>query len=383
MPPRRATKLRRKPAVTPDYDYRIDPERTVYIIGDFNEDLLRSVLPRIAELRFDNDKPVSIVINSDGGETDCLDAIKSALCVQGPDGSQSRVVTFVAGHAASAGAMLLALGDYAIAAPASWIHFHGIRTITDAAIRMEDASQMARRLAWDNRKIARHLASVMIARVMHRYTRLKSSIDQFVDPKGKKLSLVEKYVILARGKMYPAGEKVLRAALRNLMNAKELAERISKIKFPPKSTPADRDLGVLESIIELHRKKSGDPNWRLDEFNLSEILSDNFTFHTYTKGIYPPFLARIVNLYGVEFLDPAAFKKYRTLKGRKRQQFLLAQVKEDIGDFYQFTSSMADLLLYGENRLTAWDAYWVGAIDEIQGDDEHYGLRRLVERKRR
>jgi hypothetical protein len=55
-------------------------------------------------------------------------------------------------------------------------------------------------------------------------------------------------------------------------------------------------------------------------------------------------------------------------------------VEKNIQDFWYFTLVLAELFLQGENRLTAIDAYWLGAIDEIQGDEEHYGLRSLIER---
>jgi ATP-dependent protease ClpP protease subunit len=368
----------------PDYDFRINPERAVYIVGEFDEDLLKAVIPRITELRFGSDEPISLVINSRGGSTDCLDSIKAALCVHGPDNTQSRVITFVVGYAASAGATLLTLGDYAIAAPGAWLHFHGIRTFTDNEIRMEDASQLAQRLARDNRRIAQHLSAVMIGRIMHRFARLKPRIDALTLPKGKNVTLLEKYVLLATEKTSAAADQIMFQARDKLNMAKELSDAVSKLKIDPKDIPASKDLKVFAKIVSTHQANSKNPMWRLSENNISSILSEFFLLREYEIGRYPKVLEEVIRMYGTEFLNPIAFKKYKSLRSAmSRKKFLTKQTLGQIREFWYFTAAIAEQLLYGENRLTPYDAYWLGAIDEIQGDNDHYGLRQLAEQRRR
>lgn len=70
----------------PDYRFRVDPKRAVYVLGDFGDDLLKEVIPKIVELRSEPQKPLSVVINSFGGEATCLDAIVAALGVKDCDG---------------------------------------------------------------------------------------------------------------------------------------------------------------------------------------------------------------------------------------------------------------------------------------------------------
>jgi len=367
-----------------DYDFRINPERAIYVVGEFDDELLKAVIPRITELRFGSDEPLSIVINSRGGSTDTLDSIKAALCVHGPDGTQSRVITFVVGFAASAGATLLTLGDYAIAAPGAWLHFHGIRTFTDNEIRMEDASQLARRLAADNRKIAQHLSAVMIGRIMHRFARLKPRIDALVPQTEKQLTLLEKFVLLATERTSVAADQIMFQARDKLSMAKDLSEAIGKLKIASNESPAAKDLKVLTEIISTHQKKSKNPSWRLAEHNVSAILSEFFLLREYEIGRYPRVLEEIIRMYGTEFLNANDFKKYKSLRSAaSRMKFLTKQSLAQIREFWYYTAAVAEQLLYGENRLTPYDAYWLGAIDEIQGDDDHFGLRQLAERRRR
>src|SRR4029077_15733681 len=101
-----------------------DRLRDVYLIGDIEKDAARACIERLRELANDNDRPITIYINSAGGNvTDGLaihDAIRHVIS-RGID-----VTVIVRGMASSMGLIVLqaASDGKLLAFPHSWIMFH-------------------------------------------------------------------------------------------------------------------------------------------------------------------------------------------------------------------------------------------------------------------
>jgi ATP-dependent protease ClpP protease subunit len=365
----------------PDYDYRIRPDRSLYVVGDFDDTLLKEIIPRITEFRFKSDKPIGIVIDSRGGSSDCLDAILAALSVHNPDGKQSRVITCAMGLAASAGATLLALGDYAIATPSSSLHFHGTRTIPDDVIRMEDARRLADMLATRNQEISRRMRHTMIVRIVHRFVKLRSRIDELIQ-KNPKLPFLTAYIMLATKRTSSACDKIFENALTRVAEVKRLFHAVRNVNFRPKDSPGSLDLKVFNKVLTFHKRNSKAPVWHLNPYTLPRIVSDFLILRSYRDSITRPtrLISENIQMYGIDFLRKPEAEKYRKIRSKKKKRkFLEETVLPQIQEFWYFAEWLADLLLFGENRITAIDAYWLGIVDEIQGDPEHYGVRAIVE----
>jgi ATP-dependent Clp protease, protease subunit len=125
-----------------------DRLRDVYLIGDIEKDTARSCIERLRELANDNGKPITLFINSAGGNvTDGLalhDAIRHIIS----RGIEVRVV--VQGMAYSMGSIVLqaASDGRRLAFPHSWIMIHepakwaGWQSTTAAAQHLERLKQM-------------------------------------------------------------------------------------------------------------------------------------------------------------------------------------------------------------------------------------------------
>jgi ATP-dependent Clp protease, protease subunit len=125
-----------------------DRLRDVYVIGDIEKDTARSCIERLRELANDNGKPITLFINSAGGNvTDGLalhDAIRHIIS----RGIEVRVV--VQGMAYSMGSIVLqaASDGRRLAFPHSWIMIHepakwaGWQSTTAAAQHLERLKQM-------------------------------------------------------------------------------------------------------------------------------------------------------------------------------------------------------------------------------------------------
>ena len=125
-----------------------DRLRDVYLIGDIEKDTARACIERLRELANDNDRPITIYINSAGGNvTDGLaihDAIRHVIS-RGID-----VTVIVQGMAYSMGSIVLqaASDGKRLAFPHSWIMIHepakwaGWQSTTAAAQHLERLKQM-------------------------------------------------------------------------------------------------------------------------------------------------------------------------------------------------------------------------------------------------
>ena len=101
-----------------------DRLRDVYLIGDIEKDTARSVIERLRELANDNTRPMTLYINSAGGNvTDGL-AIHDAICEIVGRGIEVTIV--VQGMAYSMGSVVLqaASAGRRLSYPHSWIMIH-------------------------------------------------------------------------------------------------------------------------------------------------------------------------------------------------------------------------------------------------------------------
>ena len=127
---------------------QLDRLRDVYLIGDIEKDTARSCIERLRELAHENDRPITLYINSAGGNvTDGLaihDAIRHIVS-RGLD-----VTVIVQGMAYSMGSIVLqaASDGMRFSFPHSWIMIHepakwaGWQSTTAAAQHLERLKQM-------------------------------------------------------------------------------------------------------------------------------------------------------------------------------------------------------------------------------------------------
>jgi ATP-dependent Clp protease protease subunit len=125
-----------------------DRLRDVYLIGDIEKDTARTCIERMRELANDNSRPISLFINSAGGNvTDGLaihDAVRHIIS------RGIEVVIIVQGMAYSMGSIVLqaASDGRRLAFPHSWIMIHepakwaGWQSTTAAAQHLERLKQM-------------------------------------------------------------------------------------------------------------------------------------------------------------------------------------------------------------------------------------------------
>lgn len=110
--------------IVPNPDFRPNPHRAIFVHGQINRELVQRLTPEIIRLQHQSREPITVYIDSEGGQIFYADSLSTLLTASDQDHSQQcRIITVVTGLAASAGADLLCSGGYALAHEGSTVFF--------------------------------------------------------------------------------------------------------------------------------------------------------------------------------------------------------------------------------------------------------------------
>ena len=149
-------------------NFQENPDRAVDVFGEIDRELVYKLTPEIREYRRNSCDPITVYIDSPGGDLSAFGHLSGLLF--GPDnqGKSCRIITVATGQAASAAARLLAKGDYAIAHPHSSIHCHGARLGELRSITREAALSLSENLDSFNEEMANDFTSKSLEGLVQR-----------------------------------------------------------------------------------------------------------------------------------------------------------------------------------------------------------------------
>lgn len=365
-----------------DAHFRPDPSRGIYVIGELNDDLLGKVIPQIVALRQTQEAPITVYISSPGGSMRTLDVLSGALQCGDMDGEYCDTITVAIGDAASAAAILLTLGGYAVAFPQSGIHFHGARMDELRHVTMEDAAEWSALLATRNRESATKVANCVIRRLVHRFTLCADEITD-VREADHSTSLLEAFAGCIKKHLSTSASSVLDRTMERTRSAVTLADEVfPKISFGESETLLQQDTKVFEAVLRYEVSKERPSEWRLDEEGISTITSDYLLVREYQIGDHNKALRWILATFGELFLESLQehqeYEKVKAESAKAARTWLLKNVRPRIRPFWYFTVCLSKQLQEGENQLTSTDAYWLGVVDEVV-DTDLKGFRAFAE----
>ena len=152
----------------PNPDYRENPLRAIFLVGEINQQLVNKLTPEILRLRHESDSPITVYVDSIGGSVYSAELIRNLIKAQKQNGTTIRLVTVATGMAASAAADFLILGDYPIVYPHTRIIYHGTRRTAPDELTVETASSIIQNLRQTNERFAARLARVVFKRFVSR-----------------------------------------------------------------------------------------------------------------------------------------------------------------------------------------------------------------------
>lgn len=350
--------------------YRPNPKRSVNIFGNFGDSLISSVVPRILSLHESGKNSITIYINSRGGDIRCLETLIGLLTTAEARRKRPPIITVVIGIAASAAATLLALGNYSIAYPESLIHFHGVRLSEADDLTMEDAADFAAFLRRKNDAIAMRLVGSVSLRLVFHYSRFRErfSATKKEHPK-QSLSDVECFAHCIKKQVSPSAIRIVNKSIERWKEICTLSNTI----FPKlnKLKPAGRhayDAAILREIVRFETNRNRNSSWSLDAVGIAKVVEDYTILRDYYMGEHNRYVDRIVTYFGPAFLTGAEFQEFKKIQNEnERKSWMADKVAQRIKPFVYFVASLCRNLQEEENPLTARDAYWLGAVDEVYG----------------
>jgi ATP-dependent protease ClpP protease subunit len=165
--------IRRDPKYRPNYN------RSVTISGIIDDSLVSRLLPEIVRLQSTSREPITMYIDSPGGDTESARLLLDALRASDQDRSEPcRLITVALSEASSAASDMLMAGEYALAYPFSKILCHGTRIRPQSAFTKEQAASYAEYMAGQDEGFAITLARNCIDRFMFRFSTFWLPLDK-------------------------------------------------------------------------------------------------------------------------------------------------------------------------------------------------------------
>jgi ATP-dependent protease ClpP protease subunit len=296
------------------------------------------------------------------------------------------IITAVTQRAASAAADLLSSGDYAIAYPHSAILYHGMRTQESNPLTVESTSVLARILRRSNDRYALELARKIDDRFSFRFLFARNNFDEVrTKHPNQQLSDLQCFIEFIDGKLSKEARKVWQRAKERHGRYKELFTTVVKrVKGEiAKMSVAQAEAAAIKAIVEFEVKANkGDPDWSFRGGGLERLTDDFLLFHEYLTGFASGRLQEWSADWGKFIVAPEIAKEIDAIADEKERS---KKLNETVGPLLEpltsFFAAFCHALQEGENELTATDAYWLGLVDEVVGEDDLLCLRHMEEDK--
>jgi ATP-dependent protease ClpP protease subunit len=372
--------------IVPNKYYRPNPTRAIHVTGVINRELLSRLTPQILKLQHLSRDPITVYIDSPGGNVGNMEAILHLLRLADQDASPAcHLITVVTTSAASAAADLLSSGDYALAFPNSSVLYHGLRRQEDGALTMERTSMLANVLRRSNDIYAMQLARKIEDRFSFRFV---SCMSEFNDVRaqhpGTNMSDVDCFIEVLEGKLSFQAKEVWQKVRNRHGRYEDLFSNVfrnSRRKPGPVASFARLEGDVIKGLVDFEVKRNKrDPNWQFRGAGLSQLADDFFLFNEYLSSYNDERLMNWCTSFGKYILPADDIAEIDAISDADEQnKKILEKVRPLLQPLWSFFVALCHALQEGENELTAHDAYWLGLIDEVVGDSNIMSVRSMAE----
>lgn len=350
--------------------------------GELNDEMVARLTPRILTLQSQSRDPICVYINSPGGFPRCAEALLNLLRLSNQDIDEPcRIITAVTVLAASAAADLLASGDYAIAFPKSTILHHGIRQSSGTPSTLESTARLNELLRISNSMYAMELAKKSEDRFTFRFYSVRDEFASVRKEKGPNLSDYDCFVHAIQEKLSPDAKKIFDKAVRRAERYKALISSVaSGSGLAEAETPLQVQAIIIKAIVDF--EVGGTSAGEIQDFRLGgmrRLVDDFYILNEYLTGNTDEKLDEWCKTLGMLILSPEQKSEIDGITDQDKRLKRLVDINKPIlQPMRSFFIALCHALQEGENELTATDAYWLGLVDEVVGDDL-WNLRLLYE----
>ncbi|MDD5432496.1 MAG: ATP-dependent Clp protease proteolytic subunit [Candidatus Omnitrophica bacterium] len=398
-------------------------ERAIYINKPIDDTLMKELTPVILQMKQKSSDPITVGIDSPGGNVSTMESLLSLLNCPDQDGKGVEIYTVATNRAFSAAASFLAFGDYSVGFPHSNILYHDVRYSDIDDVTPSKALEAARRLERSNAVFSLKLANRVQERLIWVYLDLKPTFSKvrerwkkFVEQYDKVFSelipkdqqqivdVVGLSLALYSRLSSPNDQKIAIRALELLaswIQIERIEQRFSKAESEKETDPTK----VISSLIDvikkmdleqtsppqvpesttgseleeasrndirlllevLARRLAIDKNQNINDSWLDTVIED-FSF---MKDIKSPShiqaTTRMMVNHAHALFDRDTADKIRSAGNEEERNKLLAPFYSQARIFWYYIVLICKCLCRGDHFLTPYDAQLLGLIDEVLG----------------
>jgi ATP-dependent protease ClpP protease subunit len=354
--------------VAPNINFRENAVRSIYVCEEITFDLLKKLTPRITELRLASLDPITVYLDSQGGDTRVAQMLLRLLKAPNQDGRRCNIVTVATNYVASAAADILIGGDYSLAYGHATVHYHGTRTGGDG-ITDEQARMIAAELNRTNEYYANKVARIILSNFAFLRTAFEEEIRNCPDKHeaGYFTSAVE-LACFIKSRLSVRNRPIIDDAIAEIQKLAALFPLLEDIKRDIKGSEFEIDLATLLGVIEFERKiVAQNASARVDSTFLSAVEKSYNVYKKNTEILGTPAYYRIFRTIGPLLLSRDKASEFSKLPEEQCRAFLTEHAFSEFDRLYTLALTIGYRLQRGENLLTAKDAYMLGMVNEIVG----------------
>lgn len=372
---------------SPNHNFRANPERSIYVTGEINAELIRRLTPEICRLRHSGPtEPITVYIDSEGGRVDSCEHLEGLLFNKDQDGKTCRIITVVTALAASAAARLLSRGDCVLAYSSATIHCHGTR-ISVSNLTRERAESASRSLMMFNDQ----MANTFMHKTLENLPWLYQFYDDEIESRHNTPSIntpknIQGLAKLIQHKLSFNNRHLMESVFDELtlwantevfMRQSGRKNSLDKAKKKGRGAYEFRLLKLLVDFLDSRCNKFDRENGL--DYSIVTQLADLYSLR---KNYYDRFFADCDNPEAqlMMYCSKEQLTRLQSLPSAEQKDFLLKEVGDRLFAAWQIATTLSSNLVRGENSLTATDAYWLGLVEEVIGDDTLLCRRALMER---
>lgn len=354
-------------------NFRPNPKRAVYIQGTLDDEALARVVPTIILLQGESREPLTVYIDSPGGDLLTASHLRSILSAADFEGNRCQIITVAVTLAASAAADLLTFGDYSLAYPNALIHFHGVR-MDGPTVTVEVADVLSERLQGGNEKSAMAILNQANQRFVFRYVTLLAQFPTYRDAEGDpSLSDLECFVGLIKQRLSANAIRSMETALLRHLRYRRVADAFRLAcegqDYKDASRFAEREAALLRTLIQFELEDNSDAHWTFFGGGLSALKRDFLLLWQFISNSGSDLRIRVASRWGDFLLSDSEKVQIEYLPPESRDDAKWELVSQRFEPIWLFFVALCNTLQEGEHPLSASDAYWMGLIDEVIGEE--------------
>jgi ATP-dependent protease ClpP protease subunit len=372
--------------IVPKSNFRPNPARAIHVQGFIDQDLFQRLAPEILLLQNQSRDPITIYIDSPGGSAYFMLSLLKLLKAKGQDYEEPcDLITVVTRQAASAAADLLSAGNYALAFPDSRVLYHGGRLAEDRPITAERSSFLAQMLRLTNESHAMDLARAIEFRFIFRFIPSRHSFNDIRQKaQNQDMTDLDCFLVLISENLSEIAKEIIQTAGARYAKYGTLVESVLKKtkNLPPNKTPLEVEAAQIKAIIDFEvRSNKHNQGWSFQFGGMHRLTDDFLLFQEYQSIASSDRFKRWCSQYGKFLISENELNEIsQSGNDEEKTQKLIEKASPVLLPIWSFFVALCHTLQQGENDfLTASDAYWMGLIDEVIGDEDLPPVRLLYE----